>query len=210
MGNLTVRALVWLLLGAAIGAQGASTNAELRGIWMHATQIKTPAETEQAASRIAGAHLNAVFLLVWYWGGQAFYKTDLCAPGEGIALGYDPLGAMVEACHARGIEVHAWFVNGEYGAARPGSVLSQHPDWAVNAGGNELWYDFGKAAIRKFESDLMIGCRCNALREAAFVLNTTTNLARYGNNLSAAAQRSFSRLGYKAKSLDEAGLETLA
>jgi uncharacterized lipoprotein YddW (UPF0748 family) len=156
--NVTIISLAWLLLANASQVQAASTNGELRGIWMHATQIKTPADTEQAVTRIAAAHLNSVFLLVWYWGGQAYYRSDLCALGEGVAPGHDPLGAMVRACHARGIEVHAWFVNGEYGAPRPGKLLAQHPDWAVDAGGDELWYDFGKAAVRKFESDLMIEC----------------------------------------------------
>ena len=320
MGKLTIVSLGWLLLANAGQAQAASTNAELRGIWMHATQIKTPAETEQAVARIAAAHLNSVFLLVWYWGGQAYYQSDLCGLGEGVGAGHDPLGAMVRACHARGIEVHAWFVNGEYGAAQPGRVLGQHPDWAVDAGGSELWYDFGKAAVRKFESDLMIEClskypvdgihfdyirygptlcycrecqeafgkryafepllrgddrkfplflhasgnrvvkpttakvivqfpdgtpaiavnelgkgkalllnwhaedlapdavkdtvqraleRWKAPRDAAFVLNTTTNRARYGGSLSAAAQRSLGRLGYQARSIEEAGLATL-
>ncbi len=123
---------------------------------MHATQTKTRAQTEQAVSQITAAHLNAVFLLVWYWGGQAFYQSELCPLGDGIEAGHDPLGTIVRACHARGIEVHAWFVNGEYGAERPRHVLLEHPDWAVHARSGELWYDFGKTAVRKFESDLMI------------------------------------------------------
>ena len=312
--------LVALLVGAATAAPAATTNAELRGIWMHANQITNRVETEQAVSRIAAAHLNTVFLLVWYWGGQAFYHSDLCPLADGVEAGHDPLGAMVRACHARGIEVHAWFVNGEYGAGQPRHVLSEHPDWAVDVGGSGLWYDFGKAAVRKFESDLMIEClrkyaldgihfdyirygptlcfcrecqdtfskrygfkplnradekqfpvfvnatgnpvvnpttakvivqfadgtpamavnelgkgkvlllnwhaeelapdavsdtvrraleRWKAPRDAAFVLNTTQNRARYGNSFSAAALRSFGKLGYAATSIDEDRLATL-
>ena len=48
MGKLTIVSLGWLLLANAGQAQAASTNAEPRGIWMHGTQIKTPAETEHA------------------------------------------------------------------------------------------------------------------------------------------------------------------
>ena len=156
MRSLIILWAAVLLVCAGAAARAATTNAELRGIWMHTTQIKTRAEMEQAVSRIASAHPNAVFLLVWYWGGQAIYQSDLCPLGDGVEASHDPLGAMVRACHARGIGVHAWFVNGEYGAGRPRHILSEHPDWAVDASGGELWYDFGKAAVRKFESDLMI------------------------------------------------------
>jgi hypothetical protein len=69
------------------------------------------------------------------------------------------LGYLVEACHKRKIEVHAWFVNGAYGRPKPRHVLDAHPDWAVESpGGDELWYDFGKPEVRKFQSDLMIEC----------------------------------------------------
>jgi uncharacterized lipoprotein YddW (UPF0748 family) len=320
MRKLTIVSLAALVLWVATAIQAASANNELRGISMHATQVKSRAETERAVSRIAAAHLNTVFLLVWYWGGQAFYHSELCPLGDGVEAGHDPLGAMVRACHARGIEVHAWFVNGDYGAGQPGHILKEHPDWAVDAGGSELWYDFGKAAVRKFQSDVMIEClskydvdgilfdyirygpipcycrecqatfsqrygfqpltrgdekkfplvlnaagnpvlkpttakvivqfadgtpaiaandlgkgkvlllnwhaedlspaavkdtllraleRWKAPRDAAFVLNTTENRARYGTALSAAALRSFSKLGYQAKAIDEEGLGAL-
>jgi uncharacterized lipoprotein YddW (UPF0748 family) len=310
--------LAALLLWVTSPAQAASTNTELRGIWMHTKQMKTRAETEQAVSRIAAAHLNAVFLLVWY-GRETFYHSDLCPMDDSVEAGYDPLGAMVQACHARGIEVHAWFVNGEYQSRH---VFSERPDWAVDSGDSELWHDFGKAAVRKFESDLMIEClskydldgihfdyirysspkicycrecqetfskrygcepftrgddskfpiflnasgnpvanpttakvivqfadgtpaitvnelgkgkvlllnwhadelspyavkdtvqraleRWKAPRDTAFFLNTATNRARYGNDTSDVAQRSFTGLGYKTKSIEDDDLATLA
>ncbi|MBN1417250.1 MAG: family 10 glycosylhydrolase [Planctomycetes bacterium] len=132
--------------------------ADLRGIWMHATQTRTRAETERAVARIESANLNAVFILVWYWGGQAFFRTPLAPMGDGVEAGHDPLGAMVELCHRRGIEVHAWFVNGAYGAPAPGRILEAHPDWAVDSLTGEIWYDLGKPAVRAFQCDLMLGC----------------------------------------------------
>ncbi|MBN1505291.1 MAG: family 10 glycosylhydrolase [Sedimentisphaerales bacterium] len=137
----------------------AAQPAELRGIWMHATSIKTPAEADAAIAKIERAHLNAVFLLVWYWGGQAFFQSSLCPMGEGVQPGYDPLGYMVEQCHKRGIQIHAWFVNGAYGTSEPGYILSRRPDWGVKDGtGWTNWYDFGKPEVRRFQSDLMIEC----------------------------------------------------
>jgi uncharacterized lipoprotein YddW (UPF0748 family) len=131
---------------------------ELRGVWMHATQIKTPAQADAMIAKIDRANLNAAFILVWYWGGQAFFQSSLCPMGDGVQAGYDPLGYMVEQCHKRGIQVHAWFVNGFYGSQEVRHVLDKHPDWAVQDGGGKLWYDFSKPEVRRFQSDLMIEC----------------------------------------------------
>jgi uncharacterized lipoprotein YddW (UPF0748 family) len=138
---------------------GPAQPAELRGIWVHATQVKTAPEADAVIARIERANLNAVFLLVWYWGGQAFFRSDRCPMGDGVAPGYDPLAYMVTQCHKRNIQVHAWFVNGAYGSAEHKYVLDKHPDWAVDDGaGGPLWYDLGNPAVRRFESDLMIEC----------------------------------------------------
>jgi uncharacterized lipoprotein YddW (UPF0748 family) len=131
---------------------------ELRGIWVHGTQIKTPAATDALVARIERANLNAAFVLVWYWGGQAYFQSSLSPMAEGVEGGHDPLGYMVRQCHQRGIQVHAWFVNGAYGAPEVRHVLDQHPDWAVQDGAGGLWYDFSKPEVRRFESDLMIEC----------------------------------------------------
>jgi len=148
-----------LLLVVLLATCSATAGPELRGVWMHATQVKTPAEADAAIARIDRAHLNTVFILVWYWGGQAFFQSDLCPMGDGVQPGHDPLGYMVKQGHQRGIEVHAWFVNGSYGSSTIRNVLDQHPDWAVDSGGGgTLWYDFGKPEVRRFQSELMLEC----------------------------------------------------
>ena len=147
--------LAILLLGV-----GSSPGAppELRGVWIHGPQIKTPAEADAVVAKIERAHLNAAFVLVWYWGGQTYFRSTLCPMADGVPPGYDPLGYMVEQCHKRGIQVHAWFVNGAYGAPEVRHVLDKHPEWAVQDGLGGLWYDFSKPEVRRFESDLMIEC----------------------------------------------------
>lgn len=151
-----------LTLAAALGTSAIAQEkpaAEIRGIWMHAPQAKTRAGADECISQIDRANLNAAFILVWYWGGQAYYRTELAPMAEGVEAGFDPLAYLIEQCHRRGIEVHAWFVNGAYGAPKPRHVLDKHPDWAVDAGATaELWYDFGKPEVRKFQSDLMLDC----------------------------------------------------
>ena len=151
--------LTLLLLFPFLFLRASSLPSEMRGVWMHATQIKTRSDTRRWVERIASANLNAVFILVWYWGGRAYFKSDLAPMAEGIEKGHDPLRAMVELCHKRGIQVHAWFVNGAYGASKPEAILDAHPDWAVDTGGGgPLWYDLGKPEVRRFERRLMIEC----------------------------------------------------
>ena len=115
--------------------QAGGARPELRGVWVHGTQLKTPAEADAVVAKIDRAHFNAAFVLVWYWGGQAYFQSALCPMGEGVPPGYDPLGYMVQQCHKRDIQVHAWFVNGFYGAQEIRNVLDKHPDWAVQDGG---------------------------------------------------------------------------
>ena len=154
-GRFLIVVAVMLAIGS--GRATAAPQPQLRGIWMHANFIRTPAEADRCIDKLQRANFNAVFLLVWYWGGQAAFQTPLCPMLEGVA-GYDPLHYMVQECRRRQIEVHAWFVNGAYGHPQPLYVLDQHPDWAVDSGGEatRLWYDLGKPEVRKFQSDLMI------------------------------------------------------
>jgi len=145
-------------LAVAISTTAPAVAAEHRGIWMHASYIKTPAAADRCVELMDRANLNAVYLLVWYWGGQAGFKSQFCPMLEGVQEGYDPLGYMIQQCHQRQIEVHAWFVNGSYGNPTPRQILDRHPDWAVDTGNasDGLWYDLGQRAVRRFQSDLMI------------------------------------------------------
>jgi uncharacterized lipoprotein YddW (UPF0748 family) len=138
---------------------GAST-AELPtfGMWAHASQAATRADADALLDSVHAARVDALYVLVWYWGGHAYYVTDLAPLADKIEPGYDPLGYLVEGCHKRGMEIHAWYVNGEVGSPAPGAVLAAHPDWAmVDAAGNPVsWYDLGKPEVRRFQSDLMV------------------------------------------------------
>ena len=150
--------VVAVILALGNAQARAAAEPQLRGIWMHANFIRTPAEADRCIERLERANFNAVFLLVWYWGGQAAFQSELCPMLEGVQAGYDPLQYMTRECHRRQIEVHAWFVNGAYGNPEPLHVLDRHPDWVVDTGQEEqrLWYDLGKRPVRKFQSDLMI------------------------------------------------------
>ena len=157
---VTRRFVVALAITLIVGMCTVSSAAEPqhRGVWMHASYIKTPAQADRCVELLDRANLNAVYLLVWYWGGQAAFQSQSCPMLEGVQAGYDPMGYMIQQCHRRKIEVHAWFVNGAYGNPTPLHLLDRHPDWVVDHGeeGGPIWYDFGKPEVRKFQSDLML------------------------------------------------------
>jgi uncharacterized lipoprotein YddW (UPF0748 family) len=136
---------------------------EHRAIWANYRDILTPEQVQQTVERVAAAHLNAIYVLVWYNGGQAAYRSELAPMMQGVPEGFDPLGALVEQAHAKGIHVHAWFVNGTCGWAEKPYLLTKHPDWRLQTGeqSGEAWYDLGRPEVRQFERELMLECLRN-------------------------------------------------
>lgn len=73
---------------------------------------------------------------------------------QGKNPGWDPLAFMVEECHKRNIDLHAW-LNPYRVRTSPTKVLApdhiyfKHPDWFVEYG-NYIWFDPGIPACREF------------------------------------------------------------
>jgi uncharacterized lipoprotein YddW (UPF0748 family) len=134
-----------------------SSDFEIRGIWMQATQIKDEKTAELIAERIASAKLNSVFVLVFFWGGKSFFKTDF-AP-----LAYDPVNDsdlfsyFIEQCHKRGIKVFARFSNGMVGGRANDGIPAQNPQWQMEnkEGERARWFDLGKREVRDFQLGLI-------------------------------------------------------
>ncbi|HIE53461.1 MAG TPA: hypothetical protein EYP85_17045 [Armatimonadetes bacterium] len=150
--------LAGLTLTAVWPSKAAEGPVEMRGVWMHAAKAKTPEEADALLDLAAQAHLNAVYLLVFYWGGHAYYHSDLAPFPQEVDPAFDPLAYMVRGAHERGMELHAWFVNGAYGRNEPGPIFAEHPNWAIRSalGQPRLWFDFGKPEVREFQRDLML------------------------------------------------------
>ena len=153
------RTVIFLLCALpALAAVGAEM-VQHRGIWMHPEQFKTPQLADQWIEKIAAARLNAVYPLVWHRGGTAWFKSRLSPMARDVPAGFDPLGHLIAIAHARGIAVHAWFVNGSYGGPVSSGVFAEHPQWQLQGGrGDEPWYDLGQPAVRDFECDVMLDC----------------------------------------------------
>ncbi len=102
--------------------EGMAANQELHGVWISYLEWnkmpKTQAEFQQAADVMldwcVNWGMNAVFL-------HAHSHTDAAYPSDilpwskfvsgvqGQNPGFDPFGYFVNAAHARGLQVHAWF-----------------------------------------------------------------------------------------------------
>lgn len=158
-----MRALLLSLPLLALAGHALGQPVQHRGIWMHATSAKTAEEADEVLDRIESARLNAIYCLVFYWGGHAYYNSDIVARAEDIAPDFDPLRYLAQGAHERGIEFHAWFVNGENGSPKPGTVFAEHPEWMIAArnGQTRHWYDFGKPEVREFQRDVMLEVLAN-------------------------------------------------
>lgn len=154
---------IWLAgLALMVGGSGLA-QVEQRAVWAHFADIKDRETVQRTVDRIAGAGMNAVYILVWYSGGQAAYRSELSPMQSGAPEGFDPLGSLIAAAKPKGVDVHAWFVNGSYGHARPGHLFTVHPEWRLETGtsAGEMWYDLGKPEVRAFQRDVMLECLKN-------------------------------------------------
>ncbi len=151
-----------MLLVLSLALPLAAAPVEHRGLWVGGGTINTPEAVADVVNRAAAAHLNALYPLVWYNGGQAWYRSKLCPLADKVDPNFDPLGELIRLAHARGLQVHAWFVNGSYGWGSKG-VFAEHPDWALQTGRpmKPPWYDLGKPEVRRYETDVMIECLRN-------------------------------------------------
>jgi len=124
---------------------------------MQATQIRDKRTAEEIAQRISSAKLNAVFVLVYYWGGKSFFRTDYAPLVDNNAKGDDLFLYFIEECHKRGIKVYARLSNGMEGAMGNDGMLTRYPAWQIeNIRGEKMrWFDLGKREVREFQIQLL-------------------------------------------------------
>ncbi len=104
---------------------------EVRGVWMWSSSVRQDG-AEKVAADLSQHNINRVFLLVKGYSGAVCYKSKL-APE--MVPGKDSLKELIDACHKRGIEVHAWFVfnaDNVWGNSHPDDVM-------YHAGNPDAW-----------------------------------------------------------------------
>ncbi|MCO4745859.1 MAG: family 10 glycosylhydrolase [Proteobacteria bacterium] len=141
---------------------------ELRGSWVATVwNINFPserglsvaaqkAELDALVEAADGAHLNALFFQVRPE-GDALYASDIepwshvLTGTQGQDPGYDPLSYLLDAAHARQIEVHAWLNPYRAKASSPAFASthmgSAHPEWVFDYGASD-WMDPGQPGVR--------------------------------------------------------------
>ncbi|MFN4147176.1 MAG: family 10 glycosylhydrolase [Runella sp.] len=150
---------------------------ELRAVWIATVdnidwpsrKNLTPEEQRAEFINLLNAHqrtgINAVFVQVRA-AGDAFYAKSpepwsewlTGKQGKAPEPFYDPLEFMVEACHERGMEFHAWLnlnrtVHKASKSIADDNIGRKRPDWVFEYDGYQL-FNFGLPEVRQFITDV--------------------------------------------------------
>lgn len=133
---------------------------EFRGVWIaHVNNIDFPSsanlsESQQKDQFVAILEdfkrngINAVIIQI-RTNGDASYPSNLVpwsafwTGKQGVGPSYDPLGFMIDECHKRGLEFHAWFNPYRVAPSRTtfaanNHVRITHPQWILDYNGLQL------------------------------------------------------------------------
>lgn len=144
----------------------------IRGVWLASVgddalfSNNSIRQTVQQCKRVG---LNAIFVVTWNR-GMTLYPSEIMRRETGVEIdprmrGRDALRELIEAAHAEGIEVHAWFEFGfscSYQQPDGGPLLQRHPGWAaldrdgkfVQRNGFQ-WMNTFDPAVQQFVLDLV-------------------------------------------------------
>ncbi len=119
-----------------------------RAVWYRATE-KTEVEVEDTVRILKELNVNALYLETWYegycLGSKVTYKGESLARSKD----FDVLQAFIVACHAQGIELHAWVQNFFVGYYYENGNKYYNPvftapefegKYTVDNGGNDRFY----------------------------------------------------------------------
>ena len=124
---------------------------EVRGLWVVRDCIRDSESVERVVGLADSLRFNVLFVQI-RGRGDAYYKSYFAPAPEGYAAipdSFDPLAAVIELAHARGIEVHAWF-NMYFTWAPPVAPVSpqhplnRHPEWFMVS---KTGIDMGKCPV---------------------------------------------------------------
>lgn len=153
---------------------GDSIREEMRGVWITTVygldwpsdKADTPngIRRQQEAlirilDRLKEDGYNTVFLQLRH-SGAVIYPTDYEPlstrfAGDGFFGDYDPVTFAIQACHERGLSLHAWLVTYPLVSSKraPHPILRDHPDWVIaHKGSHHL--DPGHPEVRSYIAHL--------------------------------------------------------
>lgn len=143
--HTTVSLLAALVLALFLGScesvpKELKPRTRTRAMWVTRFDYKTRADIEAIAENCRSAGVTTILFQV-RGNGTAFYRSSYEPWAEQFEFsdpGFDPLAAMVEEGHERGMDVHAW-VNvmpawwGTTAPKDPRQLYNARPEW--------MWYD---------------------------------------------------------------------
>ena len=158
-----------------VAQQGKEAKREFRGAWIQTAfqgeyKSMTPAQMRKDFIRklntLQACGINAIIFQVRPE-ADAFYKSDIepwsrfFTGEQGLAPegNFDPMAFLIEECHKRNMEFHAWL--NPYRASTAGNtrfaashIYHRHPEWFV-AYGDQLFFDPGLPESRKHIVDVV-------------------------------------------------------
>lgn len=166
-----------LALAARLSVTATAENPkrEFRGAWMHTVfqeqyhrqnTAQNQAYLREQLDGLKAAGVNAVLFQVRPQ-ADAFYPSDLepwsrflTDNGNAPVPAWDPLQFMIDECHARGMELHAWLnpyrvTTSKTQTLPKGHIYHQHPEWFVTYDG-KMYFDPGLPESRKFITDVVM------------------------------------------------------
>lgn len=159
--NLILIFVLLLSVGAeAQSAAGLYPKREFRGAWIQAVNgqfrgvptAKLKQTLIDQLNSLQGAGINAVIFQVRPE-ADALYASDIepwsrfltGVQGQAPVPYWDPMQFMIEECHKRGMEFHAWInpyrvKTSLNNALAPNHIYNEHPEWFVTYN-NQLYFD---------------------------------------------------------------------
>ncbi len=152
---------------------------ELRAVWIATVdnidwpsrKNLSPEDQRQEFIQLIQAHkktgINAVFVQVRA-AADAFYAkgsepwSEWLTGKQGQAPDplYDPLEFMIDECHRRGLEFHAWLnmnraVHKASKSIAPDNIAKKHPEWILDYDGYKL-FNFGVPEVRDYITNVTL------------------------------------------------------
>lgn len=159
--------LIALLCCMTTGAQTAAPKREFRGAWIQCVNGQFQGMPPQTMQRtlttqldaLQKAGINAIIFQVRAEADALYSSTyepwsRFLTGVQGKSPGWDPLGWMIDECHKRGMELHAW-INPYRAKTKGTAVLSpahpyhKHPEWFVTYAG-QLYFNPGLPENRRY------------------------------------------------------------
>lgn len=192
---------------------GDSIRHEMRAVWLTTAygldwpkaKADTPngerrqkEELERILDRLVDDGYNTVFFQARLSGSVNYFSNEpfnRVFTSSGFRPNYDPLQFAIEACHKRGLAIHAWLVTYPLASVRgvPHPIAQREPSWVVmHQGGRHL--DPGVPEVRSYIARISAdiarrydvdGIHYDYFRypEEAARFNDARSFARYGDGM---------------------------